>query len=497
MRRPEPWGCFVVCSPPGLPVTAEDWEKTPPAVQAVVVSLWQQVQDLRAQVAALQAEVAKLREQVGRNSRNSSKPPSSDPPSAPAKQKAPSGRKPGGQQGHQGHGRPLKPLDQVHRVVEVKAEACGHCGALLLGDDPHPERHQVTELPRIEPVVTEYRRHTLTCVACGAVTKAPWPADMPSGSLGPRVAATVGFLTGRLGVSQRDAEETLETLLHTEVGLGSIAALEARVSDALAEPVAEAEQHVREQPVANVDETPWPQKKRRLWAWAAVTSLVTVFQVLAGRGKAQLQELLGEAYSGIVGSDRLWAYNGRDPKDRQVCWSHLIRDFAAFICRGGDSERIGDALLGQAGTMFGLWQRVRDGTLERGPFQEGMRPIQARVGELLGEGAAVDHAATRNTCANILKLEAALWTFVTVLGVEPTNNSVERALRRLVLWRRRSFGTKSEQGSLFVGRVMTAVTTLRQQERDVLDYLTEACAAAIQDGPAPSLLPDHAVVSNG
>ena len=102
---------------------------------------------------------------------------------------------------------------------------------------------------------------------------------------------------------------------------------------------------------------------------------------------------------------------------------------------------------------------------------------------------------TRHTCVNILKLEMALWTFVRVEGVEPTNNDAERRLRRGVLWRRRSFGTQSADGSRFVERVLTTVTTLRQQKRDVLDYLTQACAAAIRGDKSPSLLPAASVVN--
>ena len=104
-------------------------------------------------------------------------------------------------------------------------------------------------------------------------------------------------------------------------------------------------------------------------------------------------------------------------------------------------------------------------------------------------GTRREHAQTRRTCANILAVEAALWTFVTTEGVEPTNNAAERALRRAVLWRRRSFGTQSAEGSQFVARLLTVGTTLRQQERDVLDYLTAACAARITSAPPPSLLP--------
>ena len=122
-----------------------------------------------------------------------------------------------------------------------------------------------------------------------------------------------------------------------------------------------------------------------------------------------------------------------------------------------------------------------------------MQPLQTRVGELLREGTTLTCTKTRRTCTNILALEASLWTFVQVEGVEPTNNDAERRLRRAVLWRRRSFGTQSADGSRFVESVLTAVITLRQQQRDVLDYLTEACAAAIRADKPPSLLPSAAL----
>src|SRR5213594_5119594 len=118
-----------------------------------------------------------------------------------------------------------------------------------------------------------------------------------------------------------------------------------------------------------------------------------------------------------------------------------------------------------------------------------MGPVMTRVSSLLQGGAAVGHARTARTCRNLRKREAALWTFVWEADVEPTNNSAERPLRRAVLWRRRSFGTQSATGSQFVERILTTVTTLRQQERDVLDYLTAACAATLAGQKPPSLLP--------
>ena len=468
-------------TPPGL--TPEDWATTPMAVQQWVLSLLETV-------AVLQKRVAELEERVNQTSRNSSKPPSSDPPSAPARPTSPpSGRKAGGQPGHPGHGRSLQLSPEVNHRVVARPISCKKCGALLLGEDPQPMRHQVTELPRCQPEVTEYQRHTLTCLACGAPTQAAWPPEMPSGSFGPQAQATVGYVTGRLGVSQREAEELLETVFHLDLGLGTIPALEQAVSAAVAQPVAEAHTGVQTQPVANVDETSWPERVHRGWLGVATTPLVTVFLVLATRATEGAQTLLGDTFAGIVGSDRWAGYNWLDPQRRQLCWAHLQRDFQAFVERGGEAERIGQALLTCVAQMFGGWHRVQEGTLSRSDFQVAMQPIQTQVGELLRQGTQLSNEKTGRTCAKILKLEVALWTFVRVAGVEPTNNGAERAVRRAVLWRRRSFGTQSAAGSRFVERILTVVTTLRQQHRDVLAYLTEACAAANRGDSPPSLLP--------
>jgi transposase len=261
------------------------------------------------------------------------------------------------------------------------------------------------------------------------------------------------------------------------------------VSAALATAVAEAAQYVPRQPVRNADETSWREKTQRRWLWVSVTPLVTLFRVLKTRGAAGAKALLGEVVWGIIGTERYAAYNWLDPRQRQLCWAHRKREFIAWTERTGETARIGLALLAVEQQLFTLWYRVRDGTLAWADFQMAMLPLMARVKTLLQEGRVGADTKTQGTCRNLLKLEAALWTFVWEAGVDPTNNAAERPLRRAVLWRRRSFGTQSEGGSQFVERILTAVTTLRQQRRDVLDYLTAACAAAIRKAPAPSLLP--------
>ena len=467
--------------PSGIPV--EEWKATPASVRQLVLALMQVNEQLG-------ERIGKLEERLNQNSQNSSKPPSSDGPERPVRpREAGSARRRGGQPGHEGYTRLLKASEEVDAIVDARPTSCGGCGALLLGDDPTPERRQVTEVPRVEAEITEYRRHSLCCMACGAVTRAQWPAEIPSGSFGPRVQAVIGYLSGRMSLSQRDIAEGMAALYRVEMALGSIPVVQAAVSEALAKPVEAAQQYIQQQPTVNVDETGWRQENKRAWLWLAATPLVAIFLVMKTRGAQGVHSLLGETFNGIVGSDRWSAYNWLESKRRQLCWAHLIRDFRKLVERGGDSASIGEKLLTQAKELFQLWQRVRDGTLTHTDFAGEAEPIRTKIHQLLLEGAALEHPQTRQTCHNLLKVEDALWTFVTVDKVEPTNNLAERSLRRAVLWRKRSFGTQSTAGSTFVARILTTVTTLRMQRRDVLDFLTEACAAANSQQTHPSLLP--------
>ena len=463
---------------------------TPDKVKTLVYTLMGSVDELQKAVSQLQTRVNQLQEQVGQNSRNSSKPPSSDPPNVkkpPPKEKGK--RKQGGQPGHVGGGRGLKPPGEVSRFVVSKPTCCEACGTLLLGEDPCPRRHQVCELPPIVPDIIEYQVHTLSCLHCGHQTTAEPPIGMPTGSFGPRVQAITGLLVGQYTISRRDVHEILTTIFQVEMGLGTVSNQEAQVSALLAAPVAAAQAYVQQQQQVNVDETSWAKRHKKQWLWTATTPLVTVFLLMATRSAAAAKQLLGQQIAAVIGSDRFSAYNWLNPAQRQLCWAHLLRDFQAFVERKGESAMIGQALLRQAAHMFALWYRVRDGTLTHADFQEAMRPIRQEMDTWLQLGTFVDHAKTARTCRNILKLAPALCTFVDTPGIEPTNNAAERALRRGVMWRKRSFGSQSERGLRFTERILTVVTTLRQQDRNVLAYLTAACEAQHFGLPAPSLLP--------
>jgi len=467
-----------------MPFSEEEWAQTPPAVQEFVLALIARVQ-------ALETVIANLREQVNRNSRNSSKPPSSDGPTVPPKprKQAKGKRKRGGQPGHKGTTRKLVPIEQVKDSYDIKPEACRNCGCALEGEDSEPYRHQVTEIPPVVAEVVEYRLHTLACPECGVEVRAEIPPGVPQGAFGPHLQAMVSLLTGRYRLSKRDAAEIADDFFQANISVGSICTLEQRTGEAISEPVEEAREYVKEQQVVHMDETGWREANKKAWLWVAATSLVTVFLIRCSRGGTVAREMLGETFGGILNSDRWSAYNWVPVFLRQLCWSHLLRDFQAFVERGGESQHIGEAILAESDLMFEWWHRVRDGTMTRATFQAKMEPVQQKVGDLLRQGTACAHGKTAGTCRDILKREEALWTFVRVEGVEPTNNLGERQVRHGVLWRKMCFGTQSEAGSHFAERIMTVVATLKQQKRNVLDYLTEACDAANWGRSAPPLLP--------
>jgi transposase len=327
--------------------------------------------------------------------------------------------------------------------------------------------------------VTEYRRHALRCLACRKLNHGEWSEKAKNGVFGAKVIAVIGYLTGRLGISHRDAAESMKELFAVKISLGSIAAAQRRLSQTLAEPVAVLHELVEQELVSLVDETSWKEGQSKPWLWVKATARATVFRILPGRSRKDAEAMIGRNETGFITSDRYPGYNHLAAANRQICWAHLKRDFQAIAERMGDSKTTGEGLLEQSKELFRLWQQVRDGTLQRLEFQQLVEPVKAKVSELLFAGTQSANSRTRNTCSGIMKLEVSLWTFSQVEGVEPTNNQAERALRRAVMWRRKSFGTQSESGSRFVERILTVVTTLRQQRRSVLDYLKMACAVGV------------------
>jgi transposase len=462
------------------------------SLQQRVTGLEAQLQKARHTTTKLKGQLQQARDRGQRNSSNSSIPPSTNPPDAPKPApKKPSGRKPGGQPGHPPYPRQRLPPERLSQVVPFIPKTCDHCQSPLPAEpganDPEPTWHQVAELPECIAQITEYQGHCRTCAACGRRTTTKIPDAIRRFSVGPRLAAALAYLSGSPHVSKRGLEEIADTLFQAPIALGTVSNLEAEMSAALQPAHTQAQEAVRDAPVKNVDETGWKEAGKKRWLWLATTASVACYLIHTGRGAAGFLALMGGKIKGIFISDRWHVYNRVRLSCRQICWAHLKRDFQKLVDRGGAGKKYGEAGLAIAAILFDEWKLFRGGGSRRA-LQFELEPVRDALRDWLERGARCSDPKAATFCANLLKLEPALWTFLYKKGVEPTNNHGERLTRSGVLWRKIAFGCHSERGCRFVERILTVVQTLRLQQRPVLDFLYRSLLAHRNGDTPPNLV---------
>ena len=443
-------------------------------------------------IAQLEARVEQLERRVGRNSRNSSSPPSEDPPSSPPRRRGKdrSGRPPGGQSGHEGHGRELLPAWAVDELVDYWPVSCD-CGHAFTEAERvaarEPARHQVEELPQIAVRVTEHRWQRVRCPGCGTERTGELPAEVGGSAFGPRLQAAVAALSVRNRVSRRDLVELCEELFGARISAGAIDAILARAGDALEQPYEQLLSRMRRSRALNVDETGWRLKGGQRTLWGAFTEQVAVFKITANRHEQHLRELLS-GHQGIVTSDRWWAYDHLPLRRRQICWSHLQRDFQAQAEGSGAERELGQAGLRVCERVFWAWE-VYQHTHDRHQLQLTIRGLRRELKPILHQyrGKAPLYKRSRGLARNLLKAWPALWTFTERPGVTPTNNHAERGLRGAVIYRKLSLGSQSHAGERRTERLLSASISCRLQQRSLFAYLAELLDNHARGDPLPQL----------
>jgi transposase len=462
-------------------MSPELWDRIPPEAQAIFL-------EMARTIARLEKRVAELEARLNKTPQNSSLPPSSQHPHAkPAPQKKRGHPRPGGQPGHPKHERTLIPVEQCTQVVPIVPETCRRCGEPLAGRDPEPLRHQVWDLPEITPLVTEYQLHRLTCPCCSISTCGVLPPGVPHGQAGPRLIALAALLMGCFKQSKRRVALFLEQVLNQPCSAGWVVKLQHQATAALRPAYEELAAQLPTEEVLGIDESPTKEARHKSWLWTFVASSYTLFALRTTRAATVLEELLTDAFDGVVNCDRARMYwnTGR----LQWCWAHLKRDFQALIDDPDHQvQRLGRDLMRPTKELFRHWSRCRDGTITRPGMLRLMRPIRQEIDALLLRGVFSGNAKLAGMCEPLYDHRDWLWTFLEVDGVEPTNNASERALRPAVIWRKLSFGTQSACGSRFVETILTVVETCHRQSRNSFEYLTAAVQAHFADQPAPSLL---------
>lgn len=450
--------------------------------------------------------LARLEAQAREDSRTSSKSPSQDPPKSRAQRRAEARakakelmrregeqRQAGGQAGHRGAGRELKPSDQVDEIVDHYPDACGGCGRRF-GEEQHRPagrfgRHQVAELPAISVLVTEHRTHQLRCRHCRARTSGRLPHEAAGSVFGPRLQAAFVALTARHRVSRRGIVELARDLFGVRLSSGSADAICQRASEALAGPHCQLQDWVLDQDAVHVDETGWRTRGEGRALWTATTPEAVFLRIAEHCNREQFNALIGTEYPGIVVSDRWNGYSHLDPERRQVCWSHLQRDFRRHADGLGEQKTFGEQGVPLTKQVFAAWRSYQHEHHDRRRLQDEIAPIQTELRALL-EAASPKKARNRwhrQFANNLLKVWPALWTFTVLDRVEPTNNPAERALRGPVIHRKLSLGTQSQDGERFAERALSAAATCRIQQRSLFTYLSELLTTHTRGDPFPAL----------
>jgi len=469
------------------------------------VALLDRLEAAERDIAKLSERIDRLQAQGGQSSRNSSKAPSTDRPKTRAQRRAEARakakewarqeggepRKAGKQPGSGGAGRKLLPEDQIDEIVDHYPRACTGCDREFdqaeLKAGGRYGRHQVSELPPTAVTVTEHRTHRLRCAGCKTKTAAVLPVAVGASAFGPRMQAAVVTLTARNRVSRRDMSELARELFGLRLSVGSVEAICQRAVTLLGGPQEALVAHVLDSPAVNIDETGWRTAGEQRTLWTATTETAAVFRVCEDRHRDRLVELIG-AFAGIVCSDRWWAYDYLDPECRQACWEHVKRDFIRHSEGLAEQQDFGEQGLALTRQLFAAWRDLDDHH-DRARLAREIKPIQKQMRELLEHAARKSQRTRRHGrfARNLLKLWPALWTFVTVEGVEPTNNAAERSLRGPVIARKLSHGTRSTDGERFVERALSASVTCRLQHRSLFAYLSDLFVAHSQGQPLPAL----------
>jgi transposase len=450
-------------------------------VVEVLLALSARLEAQDAQLAALAERVEELEQRLKRDSSNSSLPPSHDPPWLGKRGRSRgTGRKQGGQPGHRGHGRSLFPIERVTEVVEHWPQRCSCSHVFGEGERESaraPARHQVAELPPLAVEISEHRLQRLCCPDCGRTVRAELPA----------LEAAIAALTVRNRLSRRQLVELMEELFGCPIAVGTIDAILARSAESLAPVYEELLERTRVAGALNVDETGWYLSGEPRTLWGAFSKRTAVLRIAPDRGKQHLHGLIGDEFAGVVGSDRFSAYNSLEP-ERQVCWSHLRRDFTFHADLGsGPQEAFGLDGLEVTWNVFHAWKQFQQNG-DRAALQQRVEAIKQQLWPLLEWGSTGKRQRhVRALAKNLVKLWPALWIFADVPDVEPTNNAAERGLRAAVIYRKLSLGSRSQRGERTIERLLSVDQTCRLQRRSLYGYISDVLTARTRGDPIPIL----------
>jgi len=448
------------------------------------------VAELEKRCQDLELQVRELLSRLNSNSSNSHKPPSSDPPKS-SSGGFPSRAKSKGRKHRPGVSRQMLPPEKVTQFITLQPETCCRCGFDISKIAPRGDRvSQQLDLPEeIQLVIREFHRHVVTCPHCQSNTTARIPPEYSAGLVGLKLAAFISTLRPKFHMSVRLIQDLLTTLFGptAKISEGTIVNVEAGISCAAAPVYREVRDLIQTSSSVWSDETGWFHPGIRPWLWVATSEDLSLFQLSLSRSSKALKHLLGN-YSGFLTSDRWGSYSIYPLQMRQLCLSHLIRDFQKAYDRDLGAKKLGAWGVKELKKAMKLWKAYRLGQISQKQLNLSVRPIRSRFKILVKCGLRSKDKFMAALCKSLKKKWSAIWSFAKYPEkVEPTNNRAERALRKHVIWRKISQGSKSLNGLTFAQRLMTITTSLAQQGRNVTNFI-EIMLRNFRAGLAPPKL---------
>jgi transposase len=442
---------------------------------------------LEARIAELEARLAKLE----KNSRTSSKPPSSDLVKPPHVQRGRKKRKRGAQPGHPKHERPAFPPEQIDKTRDYRLDGCPDCGGeleVLVQPASVVQQVEIVERPTR---ITEHRSRTCRCKKCRRDFTAPIPSKVRrAGLVGPRLTALVAYLKGACHCSFSTIRHFLKDVVGVSISRGQLRKVCGKVARSLDSAYTELAQLLPTQQRLNVDETGHKENGHGLWTWCFRAPLFTLFKIDPSRGSEVLVDALGLEFNGILGCDYFSAYRKYMRLNENVllqfCLAHLIRDVRFLVEHPHAKNRAyGTRVLKELRELFAIIHRRR-----KFPSQKafhGALEDQAYMVWTQATFRTPDTPEAQNLADRFRQHGQEYIRFATTPGIEPTNNLAEQAIRFVVIDRRVTQGSRSPEGRKWLERIWTAIATCTQHGQSVFHFLNRSVHAFFAQQPPPSL----------
>jgi transposase len=482
------------------------WKKRCRQLEAENAQLKARTAQLEVRLTEAQAKNQKLIQALAaatKNSRNSSKPPSSDivkpPPKLPGKGRK---RKIGAQPGHPKHEHRAFTPAQIDHHIPYELKHCpvdpSHRLVPLADQQKIIQQVELVEQPF---VVTEHTAQGYWCEGCQCIHYAAFPAEVVAGGLcGPRLTSLVCYLKGKLHGSYSGIQDFFRDVLGLEVCRGYLAKLNQKAAQAFAQPYAQLLSLLPQQAHLNADETGHKENGHRYWTWCFRAKDFIVFKIHTSRGSDVLLDILGQNFQGSLGADFWGAYRKYARQCGvliQFCLAHLIRE-VKYLCEFPDPsvQRYGQALLAGLKELFDTLHRRAE--LSAKAFALALATAEAKLWD-----AALDpilqprryphgqvHRLIENLSHRFCLHGEGYFHFITHPEIQPTNNSAEQALRFVVMDRHMTQGTRSQRGRDFCERLWTVIATCSLQKRSAYKWIHAAIGAYFKGHLVPSLLVD-------